>query len=295
MARTITEIKNEMTFEFIKDETVINSYGLDGDKTFDQQFSRASIESLFFYIMAFCIWTLECLFDAHSRELTELIDSKKPHRPKWYRDKALSFRFDRLLIPGDDVYELDGIDLQAIEGELVVKYASARDYAGRVFVKVAGGSGTEKQKLTEEEEISLRDYFSQIKDAGVVVELVNKEAVHFRCEIVVYYSPLAFNEHGMRLSTGAFVVHDAVRDYVQNQIPFNGEYRNVELIDVLQKIDGVVIPELRSACFFSDQSYDEGGIWTGISARCTPASGYFKIYEETDLVLNFKAYSQNAE
>ena len=74
MARTIEEIKADMTANFIKQRAVISAYGLDGKKTFDQQFSRVSIESILFYVFAAALWTLEKLFDLHTAEVKERIE-----------------------------------------------------------------------------------------------------------------------------------------------------------------------------------------------------------------------------
>jgi hypothetical protein len=132
----------------------------------------------------------------------------------------------------------------------------------------------------------------------VVVELVNKKADHFYAEIDIYYSPLVFDGEGRRLFgtlEGRNTVREAVKNYVQNMIPFNGEYRNADLIDVLQQLEGVVIPELKQSAFLSDDDFAADKFRKGIMARCTPVSGYFKVHKEGDLVLNFIAYSQNVE
>lgn len=49
MARTIEEIKQDMTARFMQMEAVKSAYGLDGSKGFDDCFSRASLESVLFW------------------------------------------------------------------------------------------------------------------------------------------------------------------------------------------------------------------------------------------------------
>ena len=52
MARTIREIKDEITSTFISQEPIRTAYGLDPTKSFDKQFSPVSVESVMFYVVA---------------------------------------------------------------------------------------------------------------------------------------------------------------------------------------------------------------------------------------------------
>ena len=51
MARTIAEIKKEMTDAYISNSIIRDIYGITGDADFDSVFSPVSIESTLFYIM----------------------------------------------------------------------------------------------------------------------------------------------------------------------------------------------------------------------------------------------------
>jgi hypothetical protein len=289
MARAIAVIKNEMTTSFMADTTIQGLYGFLATDTFDATFSKVSIESILFYIVAFAIWTVEKLFDTHASEMATLIDTKKAHRPKWYRDKALAFQFGRALIEDTDTYDV------IVDSEMVVKYAACPEYQGRLYIKVAAGS-TDKQPLTAEQVTALTAYLGEIKDGGVVIELVNEKADHYALEMDVYYDPMVLMADGRRLDTGESTVSDTIKDFVQNQIPFNGEYRNMSLVDVLQAVDGVVIPELKLAKSVTDSNYQKAITagtaipWVAIAAKEQPDSGYYKVYDDTDLTLTFHAY-----
>lgn len=286
MARTITDIKAEMAKAFMAHPTLMAAYGFSEGAAFDSEFSKVSVESILLYIVAAAIYFVEVLFDTHKAEIDALIDTKKPHRKKWYRDKALSFQFGDLLVEDSDTYAVED------DSKKVVKFAAAVEYQGRLFIKVAGGSETEKAKLPDDEKTALDFYFSEIKDAGIIVEVVNLDADHFSAELDIYYNPMLFDSEGNRFDGGATVAA-VVKDYVQNQIPFNGEYRNANLIDALQKIDGVIIPELKWAKTAPHEGYTADKL-LAIEAKCTPVSGYFKIYNNADLVINHIPY-QNAE
>lgn len=283
MARTIAQIKSEMTTAFMRDATLATSYGFDIGDTFEERFSVVSLESILFFIVATAMWTLENLFDTHAIEMNHLIDTKKPHRLKWYRDKALAFQYSRALAEDQDVYDT------IVESEKIVKYASALEYAGRVYVKVAKGLGV-KERLSDSELIAFKYYLNDVKDAGVVVECVSKSADHFRASITIYYDPMVLDANGVSLATGVEVVREAITDFVQNKIPFNGEYRNSDLVDSLQTVSGVVIPELQVASTLSAEAYTFSDIWWNIAAKHIPDSGYFKIYTPSDLSLDYVAY-----
>jgi len=285
MAQAITQIKAVMTTAYMADETVAARYGFTVGAAFEDVFSKVSLESIVFYVVAAAMWMLESLFDLHKKEVSDLLDTKKPHRLKWYRDKAMAFQLGRSLELDADTYA------EVVDSEKVVKYASAVEYQGRLYIKVAKGSG-DKQPLSTTEQTALTAYFLDIKDAGVVLEVVNLPADHMQLSMDIYYDPMVFAPSGLRLDTGEDAVRTAIRSYLQN-LPFNGEYRNAALIDALQALDGVVIPELRQALTVSDADYKAATgakPWISVQAKALPVSGYYKINEDGDLQLTFKAY-----
>ena len=120
-------------------------------------------------------------------------------------------------------------------------------------------------------------YIAEIKDAGVRTALVNIDPDRFNCEADVYYDPMLVAE------TVESACREAVRNYIEN-LPFNGEYTNMALVDALQTLDGVRIVEFRGATTVA--AGEE--VLVTIDARCIPAAGYF---EMGDVVLNMKAYN----
>ncbi len=293
MARTVSEIKKEMTTAFMYDATVAAQYEFTLGADFDATFSKVSIENILFFIVACANWTLENLFDKHKEELTTLIDTKKPHRLKWYRDKTLAFQYGRSLDIDSDVYA------EVVESEKIVKYASVTEYQGRLYIKVAKGETT-KEVLSNAEQTALENYLNEIRDAGVrigdvpnKVTVTNQPADHFNLTMDVYYDPLVFGADGLQLANGADKVRDTIKDFVENRIPFNGEYRNSLLVDTLQALNGVIIPELILAKTISHANFiaTTGTVtWETIRAKHLPVSGYYKVYDEADLQLNFIAY-----
>lgn len=278
MARTIEEIKKGMTDAFLANDTVKTLYDLAPGKTFEEQFSTVSLESILFYIVAVAVWTLETLFDRHKQEVTELIDELKPHTRNWYRNKALAFQFGQSLVPDTDTYDNAGLRAEEVAARQVVKYAAVVEVAAVVYVKVAGGEEGNRQPLSAEECTALKAYFKEVKDAGVALTVVNREADRFGIDIDIYYNPQIFNGALERLDGRGTTVHDTITDFVEN-LQFNGEYRNSALINALSGVEGVELVDLHAATANG----------SAITARCTPESGYFKVAAE-DLNLNAIAY-----
>lgn len=267
MARTIADIKDSMTADFMRNSDVARVYGFETGAAFSSHFSKVSVESLLFYIVACATWVLENLFDRHKKDVEERIEAILPHRPKWYRDKVLGFMKDKTLVADTDHYDTEGMSESDIEAAHVVKYAAATENADAsiLTIKVAGDAEGKRQPLDTDTEGQLVAYIAEIKDAGVRVNLVNQTPDAFNCEVDIYFDAMLLSENVEA------ACREAITAYIEN-LPFNGEYSNMSLVDELQKIDGVRIVELRgSETMVSGESTP-----TEINARYTPTSGYFK-------------------
>lgn len=280
MARTITEIKDDITAEFMRNEAAAKRYGFTAGESFSAYFGNLSVESILFYIFAVAAWTLEKLFDSYRTEVDARIDEIIPHRPKWYRDKVLDFMKDHVLIPETDRYDTTGMTEDAIAAAKVVKHAVASESedASLLTIKVAGEEGGRRCKLDTETERQLAAYIAEIKDAGVRPALVNADPDRFNCEVDIYYDPMLVAQ------TVETACREAIREYIEN-LPFNGEYTNMALVDTLQSVEGVRIVEFKGA----STSPAGESITTAIDARTVPVAGYFVMQ---DVKLTMKAYDE---
>jgi hypothetical protein len=283
MARSIADIKKEITDRFMLDEVLQQRYGFAPGAAFDATFSRVSVESLLFYIIATAIWTLEKLFDLHRSEVSNIIDELKPHSLRWYVNKAKAFMLGYALVTDSDYYDIAGLTDEQITAAQVVKYAAAVEKAAVVYLKVAGDAGGEPTPLPAQQKEGFEAYIKEVKDAGVAVEVVNEPAEHFRLTMTVYYDPMVMDSAGMAFN-GTTPVQDIIKNFIKN-LPFNGEYRNVALVDALQAIEGVVIPELHKV-----ETSRNGQAWEQVDAKVNPYSGYYKIYDDADLNITFIPY-----
>ena len=266
MARTIAEIKESIAADFMRNSDVARAYGFEAGAAFTSHFSRVSIESLLFYIVARATWDLECLFDQLKTDVEKRIEEILPHRPKWYRDKVLAFMKDKTLISDTDTYDTVGMGEDDIEAASVVKHAAASENKNTsiLTIKVAGEKNGERCPLDAETETQLAAYIAEIKDAGVRVELVNIDADTFNCEVDIYYDPMLLPEQVEN------ACREAIKENIEN-LPNNGEYTNMALVDRLQMVEGVKIPELRSA----STSANGEATAVPIDARYVPQAGYF--------------------
>ena len=281
MARSITDIKTSITTEFMNSSIFATLYGFAVGDSFDATFSKVSFESQLFYIAAFIANAVEKLFDTHKQEVIELIAEDKSHTKNWYKNKALAYMSGYELGEDTDTYDVSELTTELIATAKVVKYAAVVEKANVVYIKVAGDG---LHPLTDDQEAGLIAYFKEVKDAGVKLQVINREADFFKATITVYYDPMVLNSAGINAVTGTETVRSAVTAFI-GSLPFNGEYRNTTLIDSLQLLDGVVMPEL-----VNSQTSTDGLTWNDVDAYVTPDSGYMKIYEVADLTINYVAY-----
>lgn len=279
MARTISEIKDGITTEWMRNRDVARAYGFEVGTPFSQWFSPISVESLLFYIVASATWTLETLFADYRREVEQYIEATLPHRPKWYRDKVLAFMKDKALVPDSDRYDTTGMTPADVARAKVVQYAAVSENvdASILIIKVAGEQGGKRTPLDEPTARQVEQYITQIKDAGVRTSLVNLPADRFAVEVSIFYNAL--------LSPNAVekVARETIRSYVEN-LPFNGEYSNMALVDALQTaIEGNPIVEVTGATTYVSGETTP----TPIAVRYTPTAGYFSV-DDSDITLHLQ-------
>lgn len=272
MARTIEEIKKDMTDSFIENQAVISAYGLTSGKTFDEQFSRVSIESILFYVFAAALWSLEKLFDLHVSEVDSRIEQLEPHTLRWYVNKTKAFLYGHKLVADSDYYDTSNLSEADIEKDRVVKYAVASESNTVVYIKVAGERKGKPWPLTDSQIAALNSYINTIKDAGVSVQLRNEQADLMRISLVVYYDPTLLSADGVSLADGSTPVDDTVKSVITN-LPFNGVYRNTDLLAALQALSGVEVVDISKV----EAKSRNADSFTEVVGFNRPYSGYFEI------------------
>ena len=98
MARTIAEIKKEMTDAYMSNSIIRDLYGITGDADFASVFSPVSIESTLFYIFAATAHVIEQMFDQFKSDVEERIDANIIPTVRWYHSSALAFQYGDPLV-----------------------------------------------------------------------------------------------------------------------------------------------------------------------------------------------------
>lgn len=253
MARTIDEIKKEVTDNFIQNEEIKTRYELEEGKSFDEQFSAVSLENILFSVMAICLWTLEKLFDLHKEEVLSIIKEMKPHSLRWYMNKAKAFQYGDELYAEEDFYDNTGKTAEQVAASKIVSYTAVVEHERGLRIKVAKTNGNQLAPLTQglvgessNELQAFKEYMKRIKDAGVRLLITTDEADKLKLKLKIYYDPLILNNNGQRLDgTDSEPVQKAVRNYLKN-LPFNGYVVQTYLVDALQKVDGIVVPVIEN-------------------------------------------------
>lgn len=277
MARTITQIHNELKSNFIANSSIEAKYGLDPLQTFDQQFSKVSIENLFLYIVALSIHVLEQIFDNHKSDVTTTLANQRPHRLQWYVEKAKAFQYGDALVEDADYYAVEDEEAQ------IISHASAEEAAGRLFVKVAKLVDSALAPLSATELNSFSTYMERVKDAGVSITYISDVGDDLRLVMDIWYNPLVVDENGALLSDSSVKpAEDAINDFIVN-LPFNGEFVVTELVDALQEAEGIDIPVILSA-----ESKYAANDYVNIDGKVVPHAGYLNITPE-NLTLNYRA------
>lgn len=274
MARTVEEIKKDMTVEFMKMEAVKSRYGLDGSKSFADCFSMASLENIIFYVFAVAVWALEKLFDLHRADVDARIEQLEPHTLRWYVSKAKAYMQGQKLVTDCDYYDTEGMTEQDIAAAKVVKYAVATESNTVVYIKVAREVDGNPAALTAGQLEGLTSYMNEIKDAGVSVQLRNEPADQMRISLLIYYDPtlLIIDANGNGSQNGKDPVRETTKQVIEN-LPFNGMFRKSDLMAALQALPCVEVADIKSVKVKPRNSAE----WQTVEGYDRPYSGYYSI------------------
>lgn len=274
MARTVEEIKKDMTAEFMRMEAVKSRYGLDGSKSFADCFSMASLENIIFYVFAVAVWALEKLFDLHRADVDARIEQLEPHTLRWYVSKAKAYMQGQKLVTDCDYYDTEGMTEQDIAAAKVVKYAVATESNTVVYIKVAREVDGNPAALTAGQLEGLTSYMNEIKDAGVSVQLRNEPADQMRMSLLIYYDPtlLIIDANGNGSQNGKDPVRETTKQVIEN-LPFNGMFRKSDLMAALQALPCVEVADIKSV----KVKPRNGAEWQTVEGYDRPFSGYYSI------------------
>lgn len=275
MARSIAAIKLSMTQRFIQEPAIIDLYNLDTNKSFEQQFSKVSFESILFDVISYCAFVLETLFDLHQVEVKNMVDEiRGPYLP-WYVSASLNFQYGFELAPNEIFYDNTGIPQELVDNSKVVKYAAATAIFRGVRIKVAAENGGNLEPLSPEHFEAFKAYWSRIVPPGLIqLKFNNQEADKLKLHLTCYYNPLVLDADGKRRDgTNDKPLTEAIEDFCKNQV-FNGTFVPLKLVDAMQAVEGVEIPIIE----LLQVSYADTD-WLEVPVSYVPDAGYLRLYE----------------
>lgn len=236
MARTVDEIKREITDAFIADPVIREKYQLKEGDTFRSAFSLVSIENILFFIVAAAHHVVERIFDGHRDDVERTLERAIVATVPWYYHKALAYQHgDKLrLDEGTMQYHYDKVD----EERRVVKYAAVRDRGGSIQILVSGDKSGRPEALSKDVLTAFEAYIRTIKPAGVVISVRTAPADHIRIAATIYADPMILSPQGVRYRDGSRPVEEAINAYLGG-ITFGGTFNKTKLVDAIQAVEGV--------------------------------------------------------
>lgn len=282
MARSVTEIKEQIAAAFMADEGVRRLYGFKGTEQFSKIFPAVCVESVMLYVFALGMWMIESLFDSHRAEVDKALAELRPHTLRWYISKAKAFQINDELPIDESGQPISDTYAVAEPKKQIVRYAVADEVSGLVLLKVAKYKSETDHRpdtLQQREVDALRRYFSQIKDGGVSIAIMSNAPDSMALEITIHYNAMALHVDTKNsepdlynaLDANKGLVRMAVESVIEN-LPFDGMCRKSDLIDAIYKIDGVDVADITRM-----QTAEAGGSYVNVTGFCCPKSGYFKL------------------
>lgn len=238
MARSIREIKKSMTDMFMADADIREKYGLAGSQDFESAFSRVSVESILFFIVASAAYVLETLFDRFKTDVDAKISTAVLATIPWYHQVCLEYQHGDDMVFDETTQQFAYAEIY--ESRRVVKFAACRDIGGGVYVLVAGESPEGRpEALSNDVLTAFEAYLRKRKPAGVLLEVHSYDPDDIRLALKVQYDPMLLSSDGSLISDPSVKpVEDAVNGYLAG-IVYGGVFNKTRLVDAVQAAEGV--------------------------------------------------------
>lgn len=237
MARTIAEIKKNMTDKFMSDSTLRNTYGISGDATWENTFSTVSIENILIHIVAVSFYTLELMFESFCADVDERIARNTVPTVRWYHTQAMAFQYGYGLIYDQQSqafkYAVHDVSKQ------IIKYCAVKDRGSSIQILVSGEGDGLPAVLSENVLTAFKSYMNSVKIAGVILDIRSLPADNIRISATIQVNPQVIDTDGKRISDGTYPVREAIDKYLRNII-YGGTFNKTKCVDAIQSVDGVL-------------------------------------------------------
>ena len=249
MARTVAEIKKQMTDAFMADATIREKYGLREGDTWSGSFSSVSLESIMFFIVAACCHVLEVVFEEYVKVVDDKVSMAVVASVPWYYKMAKAFQYGDSLVLNEDTQQYGYATID--EGKQVVNYAAVRDRGTSVQILVSGEKDGKPVALSNNVLTVFKEYMNRVKVAGVVLSIRSKNADKMVIRAKVYVDSLVINSDGTLISDGSKPVEEAINTYLAN-IVYGGTFNKTKLTNAILGVEGVSDVEIGECSYMED-------------------------------------------
>lgn len=237
MARSVQEITEFLKVKFVEDSTLQQVYGLEDGKTFDEQFSKVSIEARLIDVFAWASWGLESIWDSFRTEVEMVLNDSYVTGERWYYQKALEFQKGDKLAYNERTCRFDYVQMD--EEKKVVKNVAIRQVTDEGVTKLKiYFSDAGKQPITGDIRTAFESYMREIGAAGTHFLFVSEPPDDLRVHLHVYYDPLVIASSGERIEGMGKPVEETIESYL-NSLEYGGVFYSSKLVDMIQITDGV--------------------------------------------------------
>ena len=283
MARSIAEIYDEIVAEKQNMATLTALQpSIDDAQTLLNDLtttSKVAIWRLWFWCVAFAIYTHESLFDTFSAQIESRSNEIIAGTPLWYQTESLAFQYGDSLTWNGSQYVYSTINT----ANQIIKRCAVVDLGYQVRFKIAKLDVNGLPiPLTLAEKNAFISFLNQIKFAGTPTAVVSNNGDDLKLNLDIQYNAQILDMNGFELENPAVnSVLDAINSYIGN-LPFNGVYNVMALVDAIQKANGVVDVRLNSSMAkYGALSY------SNTSQNYTPDAGYL-VYDALNSVINYQ-------
>jgi len=253
MATTIAALKKTITDFFVSQSEIQDAYGLETTKTFDEQFSKVSIESILFYIIAYCHKLIYDIIDVFKSEQQEAIDAAVMMNDRWWYNQVMAYVYGAKLEYDSSTYKFNTVSTSSTP---LIAYCAIREIVNsdkvtsiQVMCAKSGYKTLSGNVSTPNSEIYvMTEYLNRIKPAGVLFTLESNtpDIIYFPTNssnepgIQIYYDPMLLGANGVLLSDNkTYPVNVAIDTYLKG-IVYGGKFNVTKMIDAIQSATGVV-------------------------------------------------------
>lgn len=219
-------------------QTLAAIYGLDVAKTFDEQFSKLSLEACLIHVVAMSIWLLEQIIGTTKKEIDAQIENNYMCSVPWYHAKCLEYQDG--YVPSYELTHYRYMYSAPDTDKRIVKYVAVREVVvDEVTTLRVLLSKADKAPLTADELARFSTYLHRIGAAGTHYDIVSKPSDRLKINVQVNYNPLMLDGLGKKITDQTEPVPVAVEAYI-NGIIYGGVFNKTKFTDAVQGAEGVV-------------------------------------------------------